>query len=125
MEKLYEYSLRMSGASKVLVELLDFTENIEMSESNGARRYKLLKYCIKRLRNDRWELDKFLYKKEFSFKYKFEKGKLIITDDEVKGNILDREAHDKKETRDTYGREAHESRETAERERREEKDSHL
>lgn len=72
---LYDYMRR--GINRSLLYLKNSIELIEAKESNGARRYRLLKAIIEMSQeNPNYLLDH--GGEPLKFKYKFEKGDLII-----------------------------------------------
>lgn len=81
MKSVHFESQMRAGLRAYYLELEKSIETIETAESNGARKYKLLKYMIKHLFEHR---GKVIYGEEYpTFKFRFEKGKLLVNNEEV------------------------------------------
>lgn len=75
---LTQFSYMRKGFTRCLRALKDSVETIEIAESNGSRRYKLLKAIIDMCLDDpNYVVDKGIIK---PFKYKFKDGELIFSE---------------------------------------------
>ncbi|MDD7731993.1 MAG: hypothetical protein SPI61_07670 [Ezakiella sp.] len=75
---LTQFGYMRKGFTRCLRALKDSTETIEIAESNGSRRYKLLKAIIDMCLDDpNYVVDKGNIK---PFKYKFKDGELIFSE---------------------------------------------
>jgi hypothetical protein len=75
---LTQFSYMRKGFTRCLRALKDSIEIIEIAESNGSRRYKLLKAIIDTCLDDpNYVVDK---EKIKPFKYKFKDGELIFSE---------------------------------------------
>lgn len=77
-EHIFHYTARRKGYNKLLETIFEDIKTVESLETNNSRRYKLL---ISRIERYRDEIDTILCDKERKiYKYRFEKGKLILTE---------------------------------------------
>lgn len=75
---LTQFSYMRKGFTRCLRVLKDSVETIEIAESNGSRRYKLLKAIINMCLDDpNYVVDRENIK---PFKYKFKDGELIFSE---------------------------------------------
>lgn len=75
---LTQFGYMRKGFTRCLRVLKDSVETIEIAESNGSRRYKLLKAIIDMCLNDpNYVVDK---EKIKPFKFKFKNGELIFSE---------------------------------------------
>ena len=82
MQHIFDYGAERRGVTLTCKSLKESMANIELMESNGSRRYKLLKYVINNiLDNPDYLLE---YRETENFRYKFDNGKLFINNKEVK-----------------------------------------
>lgn len=82
MQSVFDYGAERRGVTLTCRNLKESISNIEMMESNGSRRYKLLKYLINNILSNP---DYLLKHREIEdFKYRFDSGKLFVNNKEVK-----------------------------------------
>lgn len=85
LENIHDYGLRRQGLTATVRHLQKQIERVERTVSHPAQRYKLLTYIIGRiLTNDADQMAVLEGKEPKPFVFRFEKGKLI-TSDEWKG----------------------------------------
>lgn len=82
MQSVFDYGAERRGVTLTCRNLKESMANIEIMESNGSRRYKLLKYIVNNILDNP---DYLLKHREIEeFKYRFENSKLIVNSQEVK-----------------------------------------
>lgn len=81
MQSVFDYGAERRGVTLTCRNLKESMKNIETMESNGSRRYKLLKYVVNRILSSPDYLLK--YREIENFKYRFENGKLLVDNKEV------------------------------------------
>lgn len=81
MQSVFDYGAERRGVTLTCRNLKDSIFNIEIMESNGTRRYKLLKYVINNILDNPDYLLK--HRTTEDFKYRFESGKLFVNNKKV------------------------------------------
>lgn len=82
MQNVFNHGAERKGVTLTCRNLKESMEKIEVMESNGSRRYKLLKYVVNSILSSPDYLLK--YREIEDFKYRFENGKLLVNNKEVK-----------------------------------------
>lgn len=81
MQSVFDYGAERRGVTLTCKNLKESMKKIEVMESNGSRRYKLLKYVVNSILSNPDYLLK--YREIEDFKYRFENGKLLVDNKEV------------------------------------------
>lgn len=82
MQNVFDYGAERRGVTLTCRNLKESMENIETMESNGSRRYKLLKYVVNNILDNP---DYLLKHREIEdLRYRFENGKFLVNNQEVK-----------------------------------------
>ena len=82
MQSVFDYGAERRGVTLTCRNLKESMANIEAMESNGSRRYKLLKYVVNNILDNPDYLLK--HREVGDFRYRFENGKLLVNNQEVK-----------------------------------------